>query len=532
MANRRSVIKRRKSKNKTKRINQRGGLGEVELLDTLDNEGINFPHIDRVISVAFCSHLPLLATSNLNKKTKLWLISCDSSSYMTCISTLNEYTSFGHSSYVRSLAFHPTEKILATGSDDNTVKLWRISPPKQYRPNRFTSCFRRSRVGRSGQDNWKVRCVSTLEYTRIVQVALAFHNNLPLLATGSYDNTVRLWMISIDSNSAIRVDEQLTINKSVIIGHVHTVAFHPTAPLLIGGGSEGIIKLWNIMSNDNDSPELSSECSSLSCFRNSRVRQSRWTANEVASLDNEHAILCVAFHPTEPIFATGSSIFGIINLWRLSSNNSSATRVATIKGHNFHVNSLTFHPTEPLMVTGSADETVKFWWLSPDYSSASIVSTLNIEEMSPTLGGVNSVAFHPTLLILATGHNDSTTKLWNCDPLITKVIKMLKKMRVLHKSATMTKLLVRKLVSKPGQELVYHSRFIPPKILNRIKSSISHRDIGNAFTREQYLTLNAKLDLPLPRNTRVKMIGNDPVADNPVVDKSVEDENDSSTSED
>ena len=41
----------------------------------------------------------------------------------TCVATLA-----GHSSYVYSVAFHPTAPLLATGSWDKTAKLWRFSP--------------------------------------------------------------------------------------------------------------------------------------------------------------------------------------------------------------------------------------------------------------------------------------------------------------------------------------------------------------------------------------------------------------------
>jgi len=40
-----------------------------------------------------------------------------------CVATLAE-----HSDVVNCVAFHPTAPLLATGSDDKTVKLWRLSP--------------------------------------------------------------------------------------------------------------------------------------------------------------------------------------------------------------------------------------------------------------------------------------------------------------------------------------------------------------------------------------------------------------------
>jgi WD40 repeat protein len=523
MVNRRSVVKRRKSKNKTKRINQRGGLPEVTLLDTLYGDEIRMSDMDAVTSLAFHSTLPFLAISKFNGSTSLWLRRCKSSQPMTKIATLNRSTSLGHSSYVQSVAFHPTDNILATGSNDNTVKIWRISPLSQSRVNRFTSCFRPGRPSRAGEGNWKVRCVSTLEHSHSV-TSVAFHNKLPLLATGSYGNIVRLWMLSIDSNSAIHVSEQLMINKSMSVGDVHTVAFHPTAPLLAGGGSGGIIKLWSISSNVNDdSPEVSSKCTTLSCFRNSRV-QSIWTASEVARLDNEHAFKCLAFHPTEPIFATGSNIFGIINLWRLSDNKSSATHVATINGHIHHVNSILFPTAEPIMITCSSDETVKLWLLSSNLTSAKSISTINMKD-GRLLQGVTSIAYNPKLLILATGSNDGTVKLWDCEPSIKLIQRMLRKMSFLQNSFGLTKVLVKGLTTKPTQDSVHLARNIPGTLLRKLKSSIADNELGHMFSRGQYRRLNAILELSSHPNR--KMLIEDAIRDPD--QKKPERDNDSST---
>ena len=41
--------------------------------------------------------------------------------------------------------------------------------------------------------------------------------------------------------------------------------------------------------------------------------------------------------------------------------NSSATCVATLDGHTDYVWSVAFHPTAPLLATGSSDDTVRLW---------------------------------------------------------------------------------------------------------------------------------------------------------------------------
>ena len=47
-------------------------------------------------------------------------------------------------------------------------------------------------------------------------------------------------------------------------------------------------------------------------------------------------------------------------------HNSSATCVATLEGHRGGVDSVAFHPTAPLLATGSYDNTVRLWLLSCD----------------------------------------------------------------------------------------------------------------------------------------------------------------------
>jgi WD40 repeat protein len=76
-------------------------------------------HSNYVLSVAFHATAPLLATGSIDNTAKLWRLSCDHSS-ATCVATLE-----GHSDWVRSVAFHATAPLLATGISDSTAKLWR-----------------------------------------------------------------------------------------------------------------------------------------------------------------------------------------------------------------------------------------------------------------------------------------------------------------------------------------------------------------------------------------------------------------------
>jgi WD40 repeat protein len=76
-------------------------------------------HSGYVSSVAFHASAPYLATGSFDNTAKLWLLNADCSA-ATCVSTLQ-----GHSGGVNSVAFHPSAPYLATGSFDKTAKLWR-----------------------------------------------------------------------------------------------------------------------------------------------------------------------------------------------------------------------------------------------------------------------------------------------------------------------------------------------------------------------------------------------------------------------
>ena len=340
-------------------------LPEISLPTTA---GLLKGHSGPVRSMAFHPTAPLLATTgSIDMTVRLWQLSPDNSS-ATCVATLDQ-SNGGHSKSIHSLAFHPMAPLLATGSDDRTVKLWRLV---------------------TTPDNSSATCVATLDQSNGGHnsgvTSVAFHPSAPLLATGSFDKTVKLWLLSSDNSSATCV--------ATLKGHsstVNSVAFHPRAPLLATGSHDNTAKLWRLVTTSDN---LSATC--------------------VATLDSDKeghsdSVISVAFHPTAPLLATGSND-NTARLWQLSPDNSSATCVATLDqsngGHNNYVNSVAFHPTAPLLATGSYDRTVKLWLLSSDNSSATCVATLKMNSSF-----IASIAFHPTAPLLATGSWDNT-RLW------------------------------------------------------------------------------------------------------------------------
>ena len=114
-------------------------------------------HSDTVYSVSFSPDGTKVASGSRDNTVKLWDVTSGE-----CLQTLE-----GHSLYVNSVSFSPDGTKVASGSSDETVKLWDVT---------------------SGE------CLQTLEGHSDYVKSVSFSPDGTKVALGSWDDTIKIWV--------------------------------------------------------------------------------------------------------------------------------------------------------------------------------------------------------------------------------------------------------------------------------------------------------------------------------------------------
>ena len=160
----------------------------------------------------------------------------------------------GHTNDVNSLAFKPNSYVLASGSDDNTVRIWDVGDRDNLRhvstlrghtnsvlsvawspDGRTLASASNDGTVQLWNPNNGINFAVLRGHTDSV-ISVAWSPDGRILASGSSDHTVRLW--DPDTHGTLRV----------LRGHVDLIAslaFHPNGQTLASGGYDGTMRLWN-----------------------------------------------------------------------------------------------------------------------------------------------------------------------------------------------------------------------------------------------------------------------------------------------
>jgi hypothetical protein len=302
---------------------------------------------------------------------------------------------YGHTDWVKCVAFRPTGGVLASGGLDGTVRLWLPGPGEE--------------VGRAEGHASAVLC-------------LAFAPDGRSVVSGGQDRLLCLWDLREKEDSGKK--PTLIPPSSFLLppslrwqaaGHddnVNAVSFSPDGGRILSASHDGTLRLWQTATGrqarawrGHDGPVWAVAFAgdgrrALSGGQDRMVRL--WdveTGESLLALPEQAMIVtCVALSP-DGRHALSAGMDGVVRLWDLQTRR----QVRAFEGHAARVTSVAFSPDGRRVASGSRDRSVRVF----DASGG--------QELYAFTGHthwVTSVAWAPDGVLLASGSVDRTVAVW------------------------------------------------------------------------------------------------------------------------
>jgi WD40 repeat protein len=348
------------------------------------SDGIQFLHaFSGVISAAamhtYISALPLASPDALLFKNYItefvperpWVVSMNGQ--WSCARILR-----GHDNRVQSVAFSPDGSQIASGSLDETVRIWNaqtghvIGEPFRghdmvrsvaWSPTspRIASCSGHTVV--VWDTNTRERA-ALLEGHKHNVLCVAYSPDGSRLASGSVDCEIRIW--NADTGELVGIP---------LVGHnrsVNCITFSPDGKQIASGSDDRTVRIWNAQTGQVIGEPLRGHTKTV------------WS---------------VAWSPNGSLLASGSSD-NTIRIWDIQTRR----LISGLQGHSLIVTSVAFSPDGSRLASRSYDGTIRFW----DPRSGKYLERID----KPFQGGfINSIAFSPDGQRIA-GSDNKTVRVW------------------------------------------------------------------------------------------------------------------------
>ncbi|OCH86891.1 dynein regulator [Obba rivulosa] len=332
------------------------------------------------------------------------------------------YVLTGHRGQVHKVAFHPTFNLIATASQDMTVKVWDWE----------TGEFERTLKG----------------HTRDVN-DLDFDSKGNLLVTCSNDMLIKIWDVQNEWS-----------NIKTFAGHDHTISsvrFMPGDLQIVSASRDRTVRIWDVASTHlvrsisahsdwvrcvtpSEDGRLLASCSN---DQTARITDPLSGEAKVDLRGHDHTVEVVVFAPASAYpsirelagipdtdrsrrpgaYAATGSRDKTIKIW----DTQSGQLLRSLAGHDNWVRALVFHPTGKFLLSASDDHTIRVWELATGRCVKTIqahghfVTCLAWGRTAPTQraldakpnGGADGKASEEKFVnVVASGSVDQTIKIW------------------------------------------------------------------------------------------------------------------------
>ncbi|KAK9921254.1 hypothetical protein M0R45_029773 [Rubus argutus] len=279
------------------------------------------PHTRTVRSCAWSPSGKLLATASFDGTTAIFQ---DVGDEYECVSTLE-----GHENEVKSVSWNASGSLLATCGRDKTVWIWEVLPGHEF------------------------ECVAVLQgHTQDVKM-VQWHPSMELLFSCSYDNTVKIWADEGEDDNWVCVQTLAQPNS----GHSSTVwalSFNASGDKMVTCSDDLTLKIWGtdngkIPSSDGFAPWR--HLCTLGGYHDRTIFSVHWSRdNIIASGAADDAIRFFVENNESNSLVDGPSYSLLLK---------------KDKAHNMDINSVQWSPGENRLLASAADDgAIKIWELT------------------------------------------------------------------------------------------------------------------------------------------------------------------------
>ncbi|DBA04986.1 TPA: hypothetical protein N0F65_006988, partial [Lagenidium giganteum] len=318
---------------------------------------------------------PSHAPSDASKKEKPAPISLAAKSSFRPLKLKVKLTS--HMDGVRALAFHPSEPLLVSGSEDCTVKLWNLAAVTSGPPSQRTAELDAALTIRThGQSVLSVAILSAENYP----------NTQPHRAGAFATSVTYEDYLGLKAHSINRAHDDA-------VWDLHA---HPLSNVLFSAGADGIVRTWGVASELALKSEL--KCTSKNHLKGMGHNNRGYLVPTSVRTLHADTKTCTIGYTCGSIAHFDFHGEQLIQMVR--ANDVDGSR----ESRDAQVNQVVAHPTMPLVIAAHQDRRLRFY----DMRAGECVSTIVAHQ-----DAVSSVSIDSSGLYLATGGHDGSLRVWS-----------------------------------------------------------------------------------------------------------------------